>query len=91
MIEGKTKSGFKFKVDERIGTDWRLMEAIALSESDDASKKIKGSLDLINLILGKDAEKLKTHIAKNNDGFIPAEVMNAEVLEIINSLKEIKN
>lgn len=91
MIEGKTKSGFKFKVDERITTDWRLLEAIALSENEDANLKIKGTIELINLILGKDADKLKAHIAKKNDGFVPIEKINDEIVEIMVHLDPSKN
>ena len=50
MIEGKTKSGFKFKIDERILSDWRLVDAIGLSESDDASEQIRGVRNLVQLV-----------------------------------------
>ena len=35
MIEGKTKDGFEFKIDERILDDWRLVETIALARIDE--------------------------------------------------------
>lgn len=91
MIEGKTKSGFKFKIDERILNDWRLVDAIGLSESDDASEQIRGVRNLVQLVLGDQADALKKHIADNNDGFVPMEKMTDVITEIITTTKELKN
>lgn len=94
MREGKTKSGFDYAIDERIGKDWRLANMIAISESEDAdaSEKLKASSDMFHLILGKDGvKKLEEHVASKNDGFVPMDVMKNELLEIIKSLNETKN
>lgn len=91
MIEGKTKSGFKFKIDERILSDWRLVDAIGLSESDDASEQIRGVRNLVQLVLGDQTDALKKHLADNNDGFIPMEKMTDIITEIITTSKELKN
>ena len=91
MIEGKTNSGFKFAIDERILDDWRLVDEIGRSESDDASEQIRGMRNLIYLVLGKQADALKKHIADKNDGFIPSKVITAEITEIITKSKELKN
>jgi len=91
IIEGKTKSGFKFKIDERILNDWRLVDAIGLSESDDASEQIRGVRNLVQLVLGDQADALKKHIADSNDGFVPMEKMTDIITEIITTTKELKN
>lgn len=91
MIEGKTKSGFKFNIDERILDDWRVIEAIALSESSDPSEQIQGARQVADLILGKDKQKLIDFIAKKNNGFVPATAMISNLVEIITESKDLKN
>lgn len=91
MIEGKTKSGFRFKIDERILSDWRLVDAIGLSESDDASEQIRGVRNLVQLVLGDQTDALKKHLADSNDGFVPMEKMTDIITEIITTSKELKN
>lgn len=91
MIEGKTKSGFKFKIDERIQTDWRLIKAIANSQNEDPAIKLQATVDMMKLILGDQEELLMQHIMKKSEGFIPVEVMNAEITEIMQSLPNSKN
>lgn len=91
MIEGKIKSGFKFTIDERILDDWRLVEAIGETESEDASNVIRGMMNLSKLLLGEQADALKKHIADKNDGFIPKEVMLNALVEIVQSSRELKN
>lgn len=91
MIEGKTKSGFKYKVDERIKTDWRLVKAIADSQNDDMNVKLKAVVEMIQLVLGDNEELFMQHIMKKNEGFIPMEKVNAEISEIIQSIPDSKN
>ena len=91
MIKGKTKSGFKYEVDERIKTDWRLVKAIADSQSNDDGIKLKAVSDMFSLVLGGNEELLMQHIANRNDGFVPMEQMNAEITEIIQSISNSKN
>ena len=91
IIEGKTKSGFKFKIDDRILDDWRLIDAIGLSESDDASEQIRGMRDLVRLVIGDQFDALKKHIADKNDGYIPSKNVTDLIIEIVNTSKELKN
>lgn len=91
MIEGKTKSGFKYKVDERVKKDWRLVRAIANSQKDDADIKLAAIVDMIQLVLGDQEELLMQHIMKKNDGFVPLERMQSEITEIITSVPDLKN
>ena len=91
MIEGKTKNGFEFKIDERILDDWRLIETIVLAESGDASEQIAGLMDTAKFVLGDRYEDLKKHIAEKNDGFIPRTAVTSTLIEIINTAKSLKN
>ena len=91
IIEGKTKSGFKFTLDERILDDWRFVDAIGLSESDDASEAIRGMRDLVKMVVGDRYDAFKKHIADKNDGFVPREKVTEEIIEIVNLSKDLKN
>lgn len=91
MIEGKTKSGFKFKIDSRVLDDWSLVEAIALSDSKDASEQICGLKRLYDIIIGPQNDALKKHIADRNDGFVPSEQVSEMLVEIITTARELKN
>lgn len=91
MLEGKTKSGFKFKIDERVLEDWRLIKNIQLAESGDLNEKVVGVSSLVSMLLGDNEPKLMDHIAKKNGGFIPTEALIEELAEIITNSKELKN
>lgn len=91
MIEGKTKTGFKFKVDERVLNDWRLITNIELAESEVLTDKVKGVTALVHLLLGDNEQKLMEHIAKKNGGFIPTDAIINELASIITTTKELKN
>lgn len=91
MIEGKTKSGFKYKIDERILDDWRLIEAVGDAESNDSSRVVRGMTNLLEILLGDQADALKKHIADKNDGYIPKDIMLNTMIEIVKSSNELKN
>lgn len=90
-MTGKTKSGFRFSVDERILDDWRLLSAIALTETQDASDQIRGAHELVSLLLGEKEKDLLDFIAKRNDGFVPSSQVTKIISEIITEVKELKN
>jgi len=91
MIKGKTKSGFDFKIDERIGTDWRIITAISLAENGNDSEKIKGTTSLVHLMLADDENRFLEHIASKNDGFVPIKAVTDELVDILASLNATKN
>lgn len=91
-MKGKTKSGFKFDIDERIFDDWYFLEAIAKADnSENPSAMLAGTVELVNLMFGDDKTKLLEHIKSKNDGFAPQEVVKAEILDIIEQSKNLKN
>jgi len=91
MIDGKTRNGFKFSIDERVLDDWRLLTAIAQSDSKDPSTQIQGASSLVTLLLGDKEQELMDFIAKKNDGFVPAMAVTETVTEILTTVKELKN
>ena len=91
MLEGKTTTGFKFKIDERVLEDWRLITNIELAESTVLAEKVQGVTALVHLLLGNNEPKLMEHIAKKNDGFIPTDAIISELASIITTSKELKN
>lgn len=90
-MKGTTKSGFKFNIDERIVEDWRLIDAIAMAESDDPGEQIKGTRAVADLLLGKEKESLIKFLQDKNDGFVPALAMTNTIAEIITTIRELKN
>lgn len=91
MIKGKTKTGFKFEIDERVLEDWNLLKAIGHAESEDPSERIRGVMSLAELLLGDKEDALKKHIADRNDGFVPTAEMSEAITDILLQAKELKN
>lgn len=91
MIKVKTKTGFKAEIDERITSDWRVVKNIALAESSNPVEQVRGSANLVTLILGDNEDAFIEHIASVNDGFVPTSAVTAELADIIRSAKETKN
>ncbi len=91
-MKGKTKSGFKYNVNENIRTDWRFVKALADADSEDASKQLSGATRMVNLLLGDEGEaKLEAHVAQE-DGVVPIERVMDEVREIITAIgDQLKN
>lgn len=86
----KTKSGFAFEMDDRIKTDWRLVQAMSLLQSDDQTKNAEGLIRMTELVLGKNVDKFYEFTMKKNDGYIPVESVS-ELFDCINEDPEIKN
>ncbi len=92
MIEGKTKSGFEYSLDERALDDYILVEAIG--DFDAAEKKtqqISALKKITDTLLGDNKNRLMEHIAAQNDGYRPIEKVYAEVYDIINESEKVKN
>lgn len=93
MIAGKTKSGFKFKVREKIGEDARVAWYVALTTDEDDTTKMRGMRKLLQLISGSDDEyeRLLEHVASKNEGLCPQDIVSAEIAEIISASNASKN
>lgn len=77
MLKGTTKSGFFFEIEDKRLNNYELLEAI--SEVDDNALVLP---KLIKLLLGDSkASALKNHI-RDEEGFVSAEDLMAEIKEI---------
>ena len=85
-MEGKTRTGFKFKVDDRILMDWRFTMALTKCQNGKGIEQLTGAQEMVSLMLGEEGlAKLMEHISKKNDGYVPAEAVMAEVKDIFES------
>lgn len=89
MAKGKTKSGFKFEVNDRIAEDWRLTLALADMDSGDESRALSGATSVVRLLLGKQEKAFYEHI-KEEDGTVPTVKVWEAVTEILQSIKPAK-
>lgn len=93
MIKGTTTSGFKFELDERIASDYRLLQAITVAEDEKASDiaKLKASFDIIEFMLGSQKDAFIEHVKATNDGFVPFAVVRDEISEMMTASDKVKN
>lgn len=85
MTGGKTKSGFKFNVDENVFKDWDFVTLTDTVRQGNGTMKDVNAL--LTMVLGeKGFEDLKTHIRKKN-GYADVELVKAEFEEIVNATK----
>lgn len=91
-MEITTKSGFTLNIDKEILDDWRITEAIADAGSeDDTSLQLKGIVALTRLIFRDQKKAYYNHVSKNNGGRVPNSIINEDITDIFNQLKEAKN
>lgn len=85
-MQGETKTGFKFDIDDRILSDWRFTMALTKSQNGKGLDQLAGAQDMVSLMLGEEGlERMMKHISDQNDGYVPAEAVMAEVKDIFES------
>jgi hypothetical protein len=94
MVKGKTKSGIKFQIDERIKDDARILYYLtALQKADiEPMEASKGEFDLLGLIFGSQENVLAfmNAVAEANDGVCDTTTMLSELtsmFEVIGAKK----
>ncbi|MCR8969272.1 hypothetical protein [Facklamia sp. 7083-14-GEN3] len=86
MITGKTKTGFKYEIDDKQLNNYELLEFFA--EVDENPFLLPKAM---KMLLGKDQmDKLKEHV-RDKDGIVDAEVISKEIADIFSESKEVKN
>ena len=91
-MQGITKSGFEYNIDERILTDWRFTTAAAKAGSGSDVEVLSAAQKMVEMMLGEEQlNKLVDHIASQNDGFVPTDALMNTAKEIIEANKKIKN
>ncbi len=83
-----TKSGFELEIDKEELNDYKVLDAIADADSDDEAEKIRGSVNLVRYILGKQKKAYYKHIEAQHNGRVPVEVVNEDVSDIFNQLND---
>lgn len=90
MVKGKTKSGIKFQLDERIKDDARFLYYLAKAqdEESDMGEKSKAITGILKLIFGNDEGVINfmNAVASVNDGICNVEVMLSELTEMFDAL-----
>ena len=92
MVKGKTKSGIKYQIDERIKDDARVLfiltklQEVAKAEAsaENVTKGGKLVFDLLALIFGSDdgIVAFMDEVARHNKGVCDTKVMIAEIMDI---------
>jgi len=90
-MQGITKSGFKFEIDDRILKDWRFVSALTkCQQSKTEFGKLEGIMEMASLLFGDRYDEYLKHIASKNDGFCDSQAIMEEIKEILESAK-VKN
>ncbi|WP_413537526.1 hypothetical protein [Enterococcus malodoratus] len=85
-LKGKTKSGFSYSISDERLNNYELVEA--LGELED-NPLVMGKV--VIMMFGKEqTKKLKDHL-RTEDGFVPNDLMQAEITEILQKQAELKN
>lgn len=84
MKKGKTESGFKYEIDEKVLDDMELIDAMAASQGEDPTQI---STVVVKIFGAEQRKKLYDHVRDKNGRVPIGEVANI-ITEIINSLGE---
>lgn len=88
MVKGKTKSGIKYQIDERIKDDTRLYQFATEMRGTDEKKQSQALFDLLGLIFGgRDGViEFQNTVAAVHDGVCTTELLMAEFTEIMEAI-----
>lgn len=86
MIKGKTKSGFKFELEDHILDNMELLDAIV-----EADKNPAMIPSIVTMVLGKDGKKRLYDHLRTEKGNVPIMSVATEVIEIFNCNQQGKN
>lgn len=86
MLQGKTKSGFQYTIDDQTLDDFELVEL--LSEVDENPLLLP---KLIKRLLGEEQKKQLVEHCRNEEGRVPVEVLADEIVDIFNKCHQTKN
>jgi hypothetical protein len=85
-MQGTTKSGYQFEIDDRILSDWRFTLALTKCQSKkNPLDGLEGIQEMAQLLFGDKYAEFMEFIASKNDGYVPAEVVMSEIQDIFES------
>lgn len=81
MITGKTEEGFKYKINESIADDYRVLELLVLiSGQVNDMDALKFGIELPKLVFGEEQLNKYINFLKNRDGYASTQkIMNATI------------
>ena len=82
MKKGKTESGFKFEIDERVLDDMELIDAMAASQGDDPTQ----ISTVVVKIFGEEQRKRLYDFVRTEDGRVPITEVANIITEVIESI-----
>jgi Predicted oxidoreductases (related to aryl-alcohol dehydrogenases) len=82
MKKGKTESGFKYEIDEKVLDDMELIDAMAASQGEDPTQI---SVVVLKIFGAEQRKRLYDHV-RADDGRVPIDEVAKIITEIINSL-----
>ena len=86
MIEGKTKSGFKYEIPKARLENYRLIKALGKVDGDPLILPL-----VVDLLLGERlAYKLEEHVS-DDEGLVSTEKLTNEIMDIFQNQAETKN
>lgn len=88
MVKGKTKSGIKYQIDERIKDDTRLLQYIVEMQSDDQQLQSVALFDMLSLIFGgrQGVTDFQNAVASSHEGICSTEFLISELTEILEAV-----
>ena len=82
-MQGITKSGYQYAIDDRILKDWRFVSALTKCQQDKTTfGSLEGVQEMTRLLFGDKFDEYMEFIKSKNDGFCPSDVIMEEVKEI---------
>lgn len=89
MVEGKTSSGFEFKIDEGVLEDFLFMRAFKKTTSGKPEEEVEGCVDLVRILFNDESEEERyyAHVAEKYGGRVPVNVLGEELGEIISAVQ----
>ena len=88
MITGITTEGFNFEVNENIGKDFRIVIALRKLNSDDDLKKVEGTYDYAEAVLGKSGVEALVNFTIDKIGYADTEFIISQIHEIVGEANE---
>lgn len=90
MINGKTKSGFEFELEDDALNDMELLEDLA--KIDEGGKEsIVGMPKVLVRLLGEDGKQRLYNHVRNEKGRVTVDAVLAEFEDVLNASKTLKN
>ncbi len=90
MVKGKTKSGIKYQLNEKVKDDARVLYLLVQMQREEVSLEDKGKyvFDLLELMFGKDGVPVfMNEVAAAHKGVCDVQSMLAELTEMFDALK----